>query len=396
MNYSLLSGIFLEGILSFLSPCVLPLVPLYMSYLAGENKTVDEEGNVKYDNFKVFLITVFFVLGICFTFVILSLALNAFKDYLSNYTEIISIIGGVLLIIFGLHQLGIIHIDLFEKQFKLNVNLHLEKMNFVKAFLLGLVFSLGWTPCIGPMLANAILMASTSTNGYLYILVYALGLIIPFLITGLFTSTVLNYLNKNKNILKWVLKMAGVVLLLFGCYMIYNASKSIVELKNINHTITSGQMSDANEQAQEIEDIENYLYNYEFKDVKDNPVKLADYSGKYIMVNFTTTWCNFCREEIKEYTSFAQKHDDIECLYFMSPLNESSGDAIEKYIEEQDMKLNVVVDETATMFRYCGISGYPTKFVISPEGKFLTYVSGALTEDVMEELYNYAKGLENQ
>ena len=171
MNITLL-GIFLEGILSFLSPCVLPLLPLYMSYLVGDDKTVDENGNIKYKTINVFLSTLCFVLGICLTFTLLSLAVNSLISYIKNYSEIISIIGGTIIIIFGLHQLGIIHIDLLNKEFKLKVNLHLEKMSFFKAFLLGFVFSLGWSPCIGPMLANALLLAATSSEGYLYLIAY--------------------------------------------------------------------------------------------------------------------------------------------------------------------------------------------------------------------------------
>ena len=391
MDYSLLGGIFLEGVLSFLSPCVLPLIPLYMSYLAGDNKQVDEQGNVKYDVLKVFITTIFFVLGIAFTFVLLSLTVNTFKSYLENYSELISIVGGTILIIFALHQLGFIHIDLLDRQAKLNINLHLEKMNFLKAFLLGFVFSLGWSPCIGPMLANAILLASTSTNGYLYLFVYALGLIIPFLITGLFTSTILNFLNKNKNTLNWVLKIAGVVLLLFGIYMIYNASKSILELKNYKNTVNINPSSSIEQNNEE--DIENFLYNYEFKDTDGNLVKLSDYKGKYIFLNFTTTWCTYCKGEIPDYKQFSDQNDDVVCLYAMTPLNEQADDAIEKYVKDNDVKITTINDTDGVLFYYCGVNSYPTKYIISPEGKFLVYAHGAMTTDSLAEFLDYGKGV---
>ena len=82
MNFTLISGIFLEGLLSFLSPCVLPLIPLYMSYLAGDNKQVDEDGNIRYKTLKVFITTVFFVLGISLTFFLLSVSINYIKTYI--------------------------------------------------------------------------------------------------------------------------------------------------------------------------------------------------------------------------------------------------------------------------------------------------------------------------
>ena len=387
MSIQLLSGIFLEGILSFLSPCVLPLIPLYISYLAGENKTVDEEGNVKYDRVKVFISTIFFTLGISLTFVILAASVNVFKDYLNKYTEIISIIGGTVIIIFGLHELGLIHIDILNKELKLKYDTNLSQMNYLKAFMLGFVFSLGWSPCIGPMLANALLLSATSSNGYIYILFYALGLIIPFLITGLFTSTVLNFINSKKHIIKYITKIAGVVLILFGIYMIYNASKTIVAAKDINNSVnneTSQQMSR--------EEVEDYLLNLELKDVDGNIHKLADYNGKYLFLNFTTTWCTYCKAEIPEYVKFAE-NEEVECLYIMSPRNENSDDAISRYVVDNNINLTTIVDEKGELFYYCGISGYPTAFVVAPDGSFLTYVSGALTYDNFNSLLDYSKGL---
>ena len=92
------------------------MIPLYMSYLAGENKSVDENGNITYKTRKVFFTTLFFVLGIATTFLILGLSLNIFSDFLNRYNEVISIIGGVLLVLFGLHECGLIHIDVLNKE----------------------------------------------------------------------------------------------------------------------------------------------------------------------------------------------------------------------------------------------------------------------------------------
>ena len=170
MNYSLLSGVFLYGMLSFLSPCILPLLPLYLSYLTGDGKRTDEEGNVHYDSVKTSVSALFFIGGIALTFILLSFSVGFISRYISSYSEDISLIGGTILIVFGLHQTGLIHIDVLEKEFRIKTDLQPGKMNYLKAFLLGFVFSLGWSPCIGPMLANAILLAATSSEGYLYIL----------------------------------------------------------------------------------------------------------------------------------------------------------------------------------------------------------------------------------
>lgn len=373
-----LVGIFLEGLLSFLSPCVLPLLPLYMSYLAGEDKTVDEDGNVKYKTGKVFASTIFFVLGICLTLALLAVSVNLIKQYLDEYKDIISIICGAVLIIFGLHETGIIHINVLDFEAKFKVNLHLDKMNFIKAFLLGFIFSLGWSPCIGPMLANALMLAATQASGYLYIVAYGLGLVIPFLLTGLLTTSILNFFNSKKNILKWVLRIAGIIMICFGIYMISNASRNIIMDKNKTN------------------DTEKYYMNYEFKDQNGKKLVLDDYKGKYVILNFTTTWCTYCHQEMPEYLKYSESVDDVVCLYVMSTVNSGvSNDELLKYIDE-NIKLRVLIDENAELTNYCGVSGYPTKFVISPDGKFLGYASGAMNEDGLRSIVESAKNAVNE
>ena len=386
MNYTLLSGIFLEGILSFFSPCVLPLIPLYMSYLAGDHKTSDEEGNVTYDNKKVFLTTLFFVMGISLTFLLLAMSISAISVFLDRYREAISIIGGTVLILFGLHECDLIHIDLLNKELKPKIDLKLQEMNYLKAFLLGFVFSLGWSPCIGPMLANAILLAASDEGGYLYIIVYALGLVIPFLITGLFTNKVLSFIQKNRKIMNTVMKIAGIVLICFGLYMISDGIKKIDQAK----TLSENPMTEEEDK----QDIGSYLYHYEFKDKDGNVLRLSDYEGNYIMINFTASWCTYCKMEIPDFQEFANEND-VKCFFIMSPLNEEKGrEDIDKFLEEYDPSLPVIIDEEGIMFYYCGINSYPTTYVIDPQGHFVCYANGAMSKEGFEGLLDYSKQLD--
>ena len=388
-----LLGVFTEGLLSFLSPCVLPLIPLYISYLAGDNKQTDENGNVRYNQLKVFIMTIFFTLGIGMTFVLLSLSINSLGAYLEKYSEIISIIGGTLIIIFALHQIGVIHFDILEKQFTIKNNLLSGKMNYLKAFLLGFVFSLGWSPCIGPMLASAILMAS-STGNYLYILVYGLGLIVPFLITGLFTSTILNFISKKPDILKYTTIIAGIIMLGFGGYMIYDASNKIISNKNVSQIINSNSGTTNNNTEllgpKEGEDLETYLINYEFKNSDGKTVKLSDYKGKYIILNFTTTWCTYCKAEIPVYEEFS-KNEEVKCFYVMSDKLEYNQGDIDRFLDENNLSIEVIKDDDGILFYYCQVTGYPTTFVISPESQFVVYYAGAMDLNSFNGLLDYAK-----
>ena len=384
MDLKLLGATFLEGLLSFFSPCVLPLIPLYISYLAGDNKTTDENGNITYKTGKVFITTLFFVLGICLTFALLAFSLSYISQFLETYKEVIYIVGGTLLIVFGLHEIGLISIDLLNKEFKPKFKLDLSRMNFFKAFLLGFVFSLGWSPCIGPMLANAMLLAASSPDGYLHIVSYGLGLVIPFLLTGLFTNTILNFISKRKKFMKYVTIVSGIVLLCFGVYMIYDASRSISALKELNNT------------SSEKEDIGAHLLKQEFKDTDGNVVKLEDFKGEYIFLNFSATWCVYCDMELPDLQEFA-KQGDAKCFIVMSSLNESGGtEDIMKFVEERDLSIPLLIDEEGILFYYLGISSYPTTYVIDPDGHFLCYANGAMSIDGFNGLLDYAKGLYDQ
>lgn len=375
MNLSLL-GIFLEGLLSFLSPCVLPLIPLYMSYLAGDNKTIDDAGNVKYNVKKVFVSTLFFVLGICLSLLLLSVSINLFKNYINQYRDYILIICGVILIVFGLHEVGIINIDILNSDKRFKVNLDLKQMNYFKAFLLGFIFSFGWSPCIGPMLANALMLVATGPLGYLYIIAYGLGLVIPFLITGLLTTTVINVINSKKHIIKWVLNVAGVIMICFGVYMIVDAYKGI------------------NVIDQSVEINEDNLLDVEFYNQNNKTVKLADYNGKYIILDFITTWCTYCKQEIPEYLEFSNSTDDVKCLYVMSSSTSRVGDEELLDFIENNLSVDVIIDTNDRLMNYFVINSFPIKMILSPKGNVLGYVAGYQEYEDLVNIIEQARQLD--
>ena len=378
-----LFALFIEGLLSFLSPCVLPLVPLYMSYLSSELKQVDENGNVKYQTGKVFLMTVFFVLGMSVIFLILAMSLDVVKPFIEKYGTIISLIGGLIIIVFGLHQTGLINIEFINFEKRMDNRFSLDKMNYLKAFLLGFSFSFAWTPCIGPMLSSAILIASTMKFGSLYILVYALGLIIPFLITGLFTSKILNLIKDKKHIMKYVMIVSGIILILYGGYMEYNAIKELNTIK-VNNTVTSQDKK---------EDSGVYLPTSDFVDQNGNTINFKDYEGKYIMLNFSTTWCSYCKVEKPNYLTFAKNNlEDVACFYVMN--SETSGvskNELLEHIKEEEIDISVIIDEDNSLFSICNPNSYPMLFVADKNGKIIGYVSGALSLEGFDDILKKAK-----
>ena len=382
MNNLTLFGIFLEGLLSFLSPCILPLIPLYISYLSSEE--INEDGEIKRNKFKTILKTICFIAGILLTFVIFATSLNFLSIYLEQYRELILIIGGTILIIFSLHHLGLINISLLNQDFSFINKIKFNSFEYLKSFLLGFAFSFAWSPCIGPLLANAIMMAASQANGYLYILTYALGLILPFLLTGLFTTQVLSLIQKHKNISKYVLKITGVILLCYGIYMIYDGNKALNGYKELINNQSNENISDP--------------LSYTYVDQNGNKVKLSDYKGKYVYLNLITTWCGYCRQEIPEYLKYANDNSEAICLYAMSPFasNEKDIDGIKDYIKEQGIDIPVIIDEKGILFLTYGVNAYPTLFIIDPDGELLAYSQGAIDYDGMFDLHRQAIDLYSQ
>ena len=225
MNISFLSDIsalasFLEGVLSFFSPCVLPLLPVYFSFLSGGNADRDENGDIIYKRSRVVINTLFFVLGISLTFFILSLGVKGVGRIFSSNSRLFSILGGAVIIIFGLWQLllyGTKYGAKKEKRFSINTN---RAKGPLLSFLLGFSFSFSWTPCIGPILSSVLIMASSSLKGEVYLLLYALGFTLPFILLAFFTSSLLSFFQKYKRVVKYTVRIGAFVMILLGIMMI--------------------------------------------------------------------------------------------------------------------------------------------------------------------------------
>lgn len=216
--------VFLQGLVSFLSPCVLPLLPMYIGYLAGGTYAVDEDGVIDYPRKRVFLNTLFFVFGIASTFFVLALGFTAAGEFFQTYRRAFAIGGGVLVILFGLYQLGAFGTSFFlARDRRLPFRLDKFAMNPLIAYLMGFTFSFAWTPCIGPAMSSVLLMAASATQrsmGFLLVGVYALGFTIPFLLVGLFTTQALDFFKRHSKIMKYTVIAGGLLMITIGVLMI--------------------------------------------------------------------------------------------------------------------------------------------------------------------------------
>jgi len=219
---------FTAGILSFVSPCVLPLIPSYLTYITGLSfKQLDEEHPTAKVRMTVLLHSICFIIGFSVVFVLLGaiagIASSKFQSHLREGLEWVEKIGGLLIFLFGVHMTGLLHFGVLlgEKR----VQLHEKPSGYFGTFIVGLAFAAGWTPCIGPILASILMIAATSGQvgeGIGLLSVYSLGLGLPFLISGLLFHQFLVAFNRFRKYIRLVEIGTGVMLMAVGIMLMFN------------------------------------------------------------------------------------------------------------------------------------------------------------------------------
>jgi cytochrome c-type biogenesis protein len=208
-----LSVAFLAGLISFLSPCVLPLIPGYISYISGTSfdKLVKKEKNF------VIVKTIFFTLGFSFVFIAFGSTASLIGKFFLTNSNILRIIAGIFIIFFSLQLLGIINLKFMNKDTRIFKNQYNHNLAF--PCLVGAAFGFGWTPCIGPILGSILALAAIEENvskGMLLLSFYSLGLAIPFIISGVLIDKFLFFSKSFKKYISAVTKVGGTILLLTG------------------------------------------------------------------------------------------------------------------------------------------------------------------------------------
>jgi cytochrome c-type biogenesis protein len=217
---------FIAGLLSFFSPCVLPLVPIYLGYMTGTTaSTVDDA-----QRFKTLTHALAFTLGFGLVFVVLGGGMGLLGSVIYPIMPYVIKLGGLLLIVFGLNMMGLISIPFLsmEKRFELS---RARKKNYWTSFLIGIVFAVGWTPCIGPVLSAILLLAADSRTlgtGALLLTIYAVGLGLPFLIVAGLVDVATPALKRLNRYLRLVSIIGGVLLLLMGLLLITGLFETLV------------------------------------------------------------------------------------------------------------------------------------------------------------------------
>jgi len=206
---------FLEGILTFISPCIIPMIPLYIFYIAGISG--DEKGNGRPGTLIQVKNALGFILGFTIVFVLLGAAATSIGYFLKSHIEVFRKISGIIILVFGLYFLGIIKVKALNREIKLNINI--KASGFISPVLYGMVFAFGWSPCSGPFLGTALLKAGsreTVTEGMLMLLCYSAGIGIPFLGVAIIYNKIKEAFTFFKLYGDVIKKVSGVLLMAAG------------------------------------------------------------------------------------------------------------------------------------------------------------------------------------
>jgi cytochrome c-type biogenesis protein len=203
---------FSAGFISFLSPCVLPLIPGYISYISGQ--TLDE---IIEDKKSVLLKTIFFSVGFSIVFVSFGITASFIGKFLINYSNQLRIIAGLIIILFSLQLIGLINLKILNSEARFFTKNY--RNNLIFPVIVGMAFGFGWTPCIGPILGSILALAAIEENinkGILLLSFYSLGLAIPFIISGVLIDKFLFFFKSLRKYLSTITKVGGAILLLTG------------------------------------------------------------------------------------------------------------------------------------------------------------------------------------
>lgn len=418
--------VFLQGLLSFFSPCVLPLIPLYIGYLSGGTAAVLDDGRVHYRRSRVMANTFFFVVGVSFAFFLLGLGVSAIGTFFRSNQLLFSRIGAVIIILFGLYQLGVFGASrVLGKERRFLLPLERMGMSPITALVMGFTFSFAWTPCVGPALASVLLMTATAGSksaGMLLVGVYTLGFVLPFLAVGLFTTSLLELFKKHRNVVKYTVKAGAVLMILMGVLMFTGKMNAITgylseisgpggaggagvtgdastedtekaEAAEKQEETESGTQEASGTQNEEQEEQLTPALDFTLKDQYGETHTLSDYKGKTVFLNFWATWCPPCRAEMpdiqKIYEEYQDAGDDSVVILGIAAPNygsEKSEEGVKQFLDENGYTYPVVMDEGGDIFTQYRVFSYPTTFMINKDGNVFGYASGQLNEDLMRSI----------
>ncbi|MBI4546523.1 MAG: redoxin domain-containing protein [Ignavibacteriae bacterium] len=413
LNIGLLTAL-IAGVISFASPCVLPIVPGYLSFITGlglhdltdqeKRKTVLRTAAIN---------SILFVIGFSIIFILLGASATAVGTFLRENLDIIGKVAGVVILFFGLHMVGLIKIPflLYEKR----IQAESKSLGVGRSFIAGIFFAFGWTPCIGPILAGILAIAAvqeTAARGIALLGVYSLGLGIPFIFSAVFLNAFFTTFAKVKHHLHKVEVAGGVVLIAIGLLIFtgklaaisqrfdfmnpeYLLQQESVESTKQDDALTLRQDNNGFSSTQRdtaSADIGNVAANfgkYEFtlKTLDGRTIRLSDYAGKVVLVNIWAPWCGPCRMETPGFVKLYEQYK-VQGFEILSVAVETNEKDVKAFIKKYGVRWSVGMDDEIA--RAYGTYGLPDNFLFGPDGKVIKHFVGFTQEETLKPLIEQA------
>jgi cytochrome c-type biogenesis protein len=375
---------FAAGLLSFLNPCVLPLVPGFLGYLSGVSLS-DPRSRL-----KVFINSLFFVLGFSFVFGILGVLLNSVLAATSQSLRVLlSRLGGIIIILFACHLLGIIRIPILEKEHRIALRTGLKPTYFL-SFIFGAVFAVGWTPCVGALLGSVLTLAATSPGlSFILLMSYALGLGVPFLFVGFFSALAIKVISGSARFFKYFNIGVGFFVLALGILIFSGRLSSLVSPVSLNIRAglapaiveLPGISKDDTWQARLAMKKKKYKMANELIPnggfINTGPFGLADFvRKKVILLDFWTYSCINCLRTFPYLKDWYSRYKDagLEIIGVHSPEFEfeKKYDNVAAAVKKLGITFPVVLDNDHSNLSLYGTVYWPTKYLIDIDG-FIVY-----------------------
>ena len=394
---------FAAGLLSFLTPCVLPLVPGYISLISGvsvEHLKGEGTGSRASARRAVIVNSLAFNAGVSLIFVLLGATAGWVGNVLFS-TPWVRIVGGLVIIFFGLQMMGVLKIGALYKDTR---KFSEEKPRGpFGAALLGVAFAAGWTPCIGPILGGIIGLAATSggwKSGLVLSAFYAAGLAIPFLLTGLALNQFLSFYSQFRRHLHKVEVVSGVLLIVIGLMVASNsltwvasvASRYLPNAENLVNQSAPADTAAAPQGAQPAGaasapaggGIAEPAPDVELATTDGKPLKLSDLRGQVVLLNFWATWCVPCRSEIPSLNAMER---DLASRGFkvLGVTTSDSADLVREYQKDVRQDYTVALGDDGVAARY-SVGVLPTTFIIDRQGRVRHRVIGEKSRAQFEAL----------
>lgn len=385
---------FVAGLLTFFSPCVIPLLPAYICYITGLSfEEITELRNRKTTRRITSVHSLLFILGFSLIFILLGASATYLGKLLGDHRVLLKNIGGVVVILLGMHIAGILPVPFgVPIKFLLKerwIRLSRKPWGYLGSILVGITFALGWIPCIGPVL-SAILVYAASTQrvsqGIALLAVYSLGLAVPLFISSIAMTTFLSFFQKIKKFLRVVSVVAGALLILAGI-MIISGQFMLVQASTQKGT---GEDSLGGREVRE-GPLRERAADFNLLSLSGERISLSELRGKVVILHFWATWCSVCRDSIPELRQLYRKYKNEGIELLAIAIDARGRRVVEPFVKKVGIDYPVLLGDREARKAYA-IFGLPTTFVIDPQGniykKYVGYRSGEVFEEDIVSLIN--------